>query len=127
MYSEISSCEKINSTYPKKVNCLIESFLKKGWVGAPILYSKSLNYLVTGSHRLEALNKLEDNYYEYDEETQCKIDDLFDSVEAIDVDDIINKYCTENDCCFDEIDFSSLRQIFQGTYIEKYSDGIAEW
>lgn len=126
MYEEIRSCELINDVEIKKVNNLIESFLTNGWNGMPILYCSSLNCLVTGSHRLTALQTLEENYYDYSDEEQEAIDNLFEKVEAIDVTDMINNYCELNDCTFDEIDFSSLRDVFQDTEIEKYAKEM-EW
>ena len=126
MFEEIKGCELISTVEESKVNGLVESFLENGWNGAPILFCKSLQALVTGSHRLAALISLEENYDDYTEEQQEVIDELFDAVEAIDVTDIIDDYCESNEVAFDNIDFSTLGLVFEGTEIEQYADEI-EW
>ena len=46
---------------------------------------------------------------------------------AEDVSDIINDYCEKNDTYWDEIDFSYLRDVFAGTWVEEYKDETEEW
>ena len=46
---------------------------------------------------------------------------------AEEVNEIIDRYCEENDITIDEIPYDSLGCIFAGTEIEKYKDDIEEW
>lgn len=126
MYEDIRDCELVNHIESQKLKHLIHSFLTNGWKGMPILYCATLNCLVTGSHRLAALRYLEDTYNDYSSEKQETIDKLFESVETIDVSDIINSYCESNDCTFEQIDFSNLKDVFADTEIEKYKQEL-EW
>ncbi len=125
MYNNIECLRKVKLTNQEKVNELIASLLSNGWSGVPILYYADLG-LVTGSHRVEALNQLETMQYDVDEETQSKIDSILENVEAIEVSDIVDNYCNQNDVCWEDLDFSNLGSIFTGTEIEKYKDEI-EW
>lgn len=115
-YEEISSLPMVNEVDEKKVSEIKESILKNGWKGAPILYTNL--GLVTGSHRLAALREIE--------ETGEDDDVLFEDV-AEDVTEIIDEYCSTHDTYWDELDFSSLRDIFSGTWVEEYADSIDEW
>lgn len=115
-YFDISSLPTVNEVDQSKVEEIKKSILKNGWKGAPILYTNM--GLVTGSHRLAALQEIE--------ETGEDDDVLFEDV-AEDVTDIINDYCSSHDTYWDELDFSSLRDIFSGTWIEEYADNIDEW
>lgn len=124
MYNDIKCLNGINQVDKEKVGELVNSLLQNGWNGEPILYT-TLG-LVTGSHRLAALKQLENKYWDYEDEIQTKIDDIFENIETIDVTDIINEYCENNDCSWDNIDFSSLGHIFKGTEIEQYKNDI-EW
>lgn len=113
-YFEISSLPMVNDVDENKVSEIKKSILKNGWKGAPILYTNM--GLVTGSHRLAALREIE--------ETEDDDDVLFEDV-AEDVTDIVNDYCEKNDMTWDELDFSYLREIFAGTWVEEYE--IREW
>lgn len=124
MYEEIKNLPIINRTDNNKVNELAESMLKDGWKDSPILYTNL--GLVTGSHRLVALNKLNEMLEDAEDDMYNTISEILENVETIDVTDIINDYCEKNDCGFDNIDFSSLGKIFEGTEIEQYKDEI-EW
>lgn len=115
-YFEISSLPMVNFVDRNKVEKIKESILKNGWKGAPILYTDL--GLVTGSHRLAALQKIE--------ETGEDDDVLFEDI-AEDVTDIINSYCEEHDIYWDELDFGNLGEIFAGTWVEEYKDEIREW
>lgn len=115
-YFDISSLPLVNDVNHDKVEALKKSILSNGWKGAPILYTNM--GLVTGSHRLAALQEIE--------ETGEDDDVLFEDI-AEDVTDIINSYCEKNDMTWDELDFSSLRDIFSGTWVEEYADSIDEW
>lgn len=113
-YFDISSLPLVNDVDEKKVSEIKKSILENGWLGAPILYTNM--GLVTGSHRLAALREIE--------ETEDDDDVLFENI-AEDVTDIINDYCEKNDMTWDELDFSYLREIFAGTWVEEYE--IREW
>lgn len=115
-YFDIKSLPLVNEVDEKKVSEIKKSILKNGWKGAPILYTNM--GLVTGSHRLAALQEIEESGEDDDV--------LFEDV-AEDVTDIINDYCSSHDTYWDELDFSSLRDIFSGTWVEEYADSIDEW
>ena len=105
-YWDIKKLELVNDVDENKVEKIKQSIIKNGWQGCPILYTDL--GLVTGSHRLEALKKIEK------EEESI---DILDENVAEDVSDIINEYCEENGIYWDEIDFSNLRDIFTGTWV----------
>lgn len=113
-YWDIKSLPMVNDVDEEKVEEIKNSILTNGWKGCPILYTDL--GLVTGSHRLAALQSIE--------ETEDDDDVLFENI-AEDVTDIINDYCEKNDMTWDEIDFSYLRDIFKGTWVEEYE--IREW
>ena len=115
-YEDIKCLPLVNDVDAEKVEEIKKSIMENGWQGAPILNSNL--GLVTGSHRLAALKEIDD--YEDDDDV------LFEDV-AEDVTDIINDYCEKNDMTWDELDFSSLREIFTGTWVEDYKDEIREW
>lgn len=115
-YFDISSLPTVNEVDQNKVEEIKKSILENGWLGAPILYTNM--GLVTGSHRLAALQEIEESGEDDDV--------LFEDV-AEDVTDIINDYCSSHDTYWDELDFSSLRDIFSGTWVEEYADSIDEW
>lgn len=113
-YFDISSLPTVNEVDQNKVEEIKKSIMANGWQGAPILYTNL--GLVTGSHRLAALQEIE--------ETGEDDDVLFENI-AEDVTDIVNDYCEKNDMTWDELDFSYLREIFTGTWVEEYE--IREW
>ena len=115
-YWDIKNLELVNDVDENKVKEIKQSIMKNGWQGCPILYTDL--GLVTGSHRLAALKIIE--------ETE-EYNDVLDTDIAEDVSDIINEYCEENGIYWDEIDFSSLRDIFAGTWVEEYKDELVEW
>ena len=45
----------------------------------------------------------------------------------ITVQDIIDAWCEANDASIDDIDFSSLANVFAGTWVEQFKDEITEW
>ena len=113
---EIMFCFPINSTDPEKVSQIANSIKKNGWVGAPILVCLDHNCLVTGSHRLAALEMLAGDGFD--------IDSLGDIAEP--VDDLIDKWCEENDTTIDDIRYDYLSEVFAGTWVEQYKNDIAE-
>lgn len=117
-YQDIKYYTTINDTDSTKVSGLVDSMLNNGWVGAPILvYGESL---ITGSHRLAALNVIEEMV------NDMEIDDseVLNADIAEDVTDIVNEYVerTGND-----IEFDCLGKIFAGTWVENHKNEIAEW
>lgn len=115
-YFDISSLPTVNEVDQNKVEEIKGSILANGWQGAPILYTNM--GLVTGSHRLAALQEIE--------ETGEDDDVLFENI-AEDVTDIINDYCESHDTYWDELDFGNLGEIFEGTWVAEYKDEIQEW
>lgn len=113
-YFDISSLPTVNEVDQNKVEEIKKTIVANGWQGAPILYTNL--GLVTGSHRLAALQEIE--------ETGEDDDVLFENI-AEDVTDIINDYCEKNDMTWEDLDFSYLREIFAGTWVEEYE--IREW
>lgn len=125
-YYEIKCLPELNEVDANKVEELASSILENGWQGAPILFIKGFQ-LVTGSHRQAALKLLEEKLSNCSEEEQDQITNILDSDIAIDVTDIMNNWLEENEQRFEEIDFSSIGRIFEGTEIEVYKDQISEW
>ncbi len=114
---EILGYEPVNSTKSDKVNDIAESIKNNGWIGCPILTWG--NTLVTGSHRLAALNKLDNEGIDI-----SNLDCAVDVTELID--EAIAKFEKENEYIPD-IDYSSIGWLFEGTWVEKYKNEIAEW
>lgn len=115
-YEDIKCIPSVNDVDEKKVSEIKKSILANGWQGAPILYTNL--GLVTGSHRLAALQEIEESGEDDDV--------LFENI-AEDVTDIINDYCEKNNMTWEDLDFSYLREIFAGTWVEEYKDEIQEW
>jgi hypothetical protein len=115
-YQDIKGFAPINNVDDNKVNDLVQSILTNGWQGAPILYA-SIG-LVTGSHRLAALQYIDREL----------LDDtvLYQDI-ALDVTDIINQFCEDNDYTWEQLPWNNLSMIFRGTEIETYKDDIVEW
>lgn len=113
----LASLEPVNVTDKKHVVEIANSFKEKGWDGPPILYSKHHHRAITGSHRIAAAKVLladADNEYAID-------------VEAIDVDPYLDEYCDAHNCTIDQIEFSMLRWVFEGTDIEDEVKKNVEW
>lgn len=124
-FSKINNFDLLNKVDDAKVNEILNSLLANGWQGAPVLYC---DYgLVTGSHRLAALRKINAMLDDADGDEFNKLYDILDSVEALDVTDIINKHCEDNDYTYADIDFAFLGDVFKGTEVEQYKDEIVEW
>lgn len=118
-YSEIENYVKVNETCPAHVDEIKESILKNGWTGMPILVSEVYGRLITGSHRLTAIQSICDDDWDY------VPDNLGDIAEC--VDDIIDDFSTQHDVTFDELPFDDLRLLFAGTWVEKFKDELKEW
>lgn len=116
-YQDIKGLALINEVDNDKVNSLVQSILSNGgWRGAPILYTNM--GLVTGSHRLAALQQIDREL----------LDDtvLYQDI-ALNVTDIINQFCEDNDYTWEQLPFDNLSMIFKGTEIEQYKDDLIEW
>lgn len=126
MFDEIGF-ELINDVDENKVQDLVENMLNEGWKGAPILYHSSIG-LITGSHRMAALNKIEE-MYDNDEltEKQTEMAEMIDSEQdyALDVTEIVDDWMEENP--EEGFEFDSIGMIFEGTEVEEWKDEIAEW
>lgn len=122
-YETIKCLSEVNDTDDKYVEALVKSMIEKGWQGAPILYTNL--GLVTGSHRMEALNKI-DEMYSNDEITEHQAR-VLDEVQIIDVTEEINDFCEKEDYCWDNLPLDDLSKIFEGTHVERFKDDIEEW
>lgn len=122
-YETIKCLSEVNDTDDKYVKELVKSMIEKGWQGAPILYTNL--GLVTGSHRMEALDRINE-MYSNDEITEQQAR-VLDEVQIIDVTEEINDFCEKEGYCWDNLPLDDLSKIFEGTYIERYKDDIAEW
>ena len=116
-YSQIYCYNLINDVEEDKVNAIAESMKKDGYVGCPILiYGESL---LTGSHRLAALRKLEEEGVDvYDWEVAEDVTDL--------VEDAFQRF-EEKHGWMRDMDYSDIGWILKGTWVEKYKDEIVEW
>jgi len=115
-YQTLKNFALINEVNEVKVNNLVQSILSNGWQGAPILFTNM--GLVTGSHRLAALQYID-----------CELLDdtvLYQDI-ALDVTDIINQFCEEKDYVWEQLSFNNLSMIFKGTEIEQYKEELKEW
>lgn len=115
-YDDIKYFVPVNSTDAAKVDELVKDMLENGWRGAPILTAGE--ELITGSHRLAALKKINDMWLE-DELKECPA--VLSEEVAEDVSDILE----EKE--IDTIDYSDIGSIFAGTWVEQYKDEIVEW
>lgn len=123
-FREIEYFAQINEVDQNKVDEIKESIKANGYVGCPILvYGESL---LTGSHRLTALQQLaeqEDN----DEIDYIGVRDMIvaDDVTEI-VENALRKFEEENGYARD-IEFDNIGWLLEGTWVEKYRDEIEEW
>ena len=114
-YSEIKYFTPVNDVDNDRAHAIAESIREKGFVGAPILVCAASGILITGSHRLAALEEISEDL------------DVDEMEVAEDVQDIIDAWCEANDASIDDIDFSSLANVFAGTWVEQFKDEITEW
>lgn len=128
---EILSFAPVNDVDAEKVEEITANIKANGWQGAPVLVMASMAQMITGSHRLAALQAIEA------EANQAVIDGDYDAADALDailnsdcaeaVDEIINDYCEREDCTIDSLPYDSLSVIFVGTKIEQYAAELVEW
>lgn len=115
----------VNDIDEEKVNDLVES-MKDGWKGMPILYHEEQGQLITGSHRMAALNKIDEMVCEDFDKWNPVFEKVLNTPCFLEVSEEIEAYCEANECTIDDIDFSSLSEVFEGTNIEKYAAEM-EW
>lgn len=114
--NEILGYEKVNGTEEEKVNEIANSIKENGWVGAPILTYGNL--LLTGSHRLAAIEILAEE--DFDLNFDC----------AYDVQELVDEYMDENELTLQDVfnyTDGGLKNIFVGTWVEEYAEMIREW
>lgn len=128
---EIIRYAPVNDCDPDKVAEIAASIKANGWIGAPVLVCEAHCQMVTGSHRLAALQAIES---EANEAIVNGDDDAYERLSAIlerdcaePVDEIIEAYCAETDSTIDDLPYDNLSLIFAGTEIEQYAAEIAEW
>lgn len=108
---DILGFEKVNAVEESKVQELVNSITTNGYdMNYPILVYG--NVLLTGSHRLAAIEKM----FEEDQDVNFEC--------ALDVSDIITDEDLEEAANAGEFDFDAL---FTGTWVEEYKEGIEEW
>jgi hypothetical protein len=115
-FRQIECFNLINDVEVSKVNEIAESIKNNGYVGCPILVCGES--LITGSHRLAALKQIS--------ETQ----DINDMIVAEDVSEIIEtamQNFEEQNGYARDWDYSDIGWAFQGTWLEKFKNEIAEW
>lgn len=116
---EVIHMALINEVNDDKVNALVDSMMKDGWVGCPILVCNG--ELLTGSHRVAALKKIG----ETDEDSS-----VLDEEVAEDVTDIVEanyQKRIEEDGWAPDIDKSNIGWLLEGSWAEEYKDEIEEW
>lgn len=116
-FGEIAWMHEINEVYEEKVNKIAESIKENGWLGCPILVYN--DQLLTGSHRLAALKKL-------DEEGE----DVWDMECAEDVTEIVEENIRkreEEQGWAPDIDLGNIGWLLEGSWIEQYKGSITEW
>lgn len=124
-YNEIYWMAQINAVDENKVNALVSSMLENGWQGCPILILN--DQLLTGSHRIAALKKIEEMY---------RNDEISDRPEVLDQDiaedvtDIVEENLAkleEENGYVDDIQYDNIGWLLKGSWVEEYKDEIAEW
>jgi len=107
-----------------KVDQIAESIKANGFKGCPILICGES--LITGSHRLTALQQLA----EQEDAEQIDFIGVRDMLVAKDVSDIVDeamrKFEEENGYTPD-IQYDNIGWMFEGTWVERYKSEIEEW
>lgn len=117
-YEDIKEMYLLNEVDQDEVNKIAESIKKNGFVGCPILILN--DELLTGSHRLAALNQLEDEEFYVD-----GLGEIAEDVTEI-VEENMEKTEEELGYCPD-IDYSNIGWLLEGSWVEDYKDEIVEW
>lgn len=123
-YNQIRGYSKINETDENKVNELVKSMLENGWQGCPILVYG--DELLTGSHRLEALRKIEDMLNNDEIESAAVLDEDI----AEDVTEIIERNMAafeEENGWAQDIRLNDIGWMLKDSWVEEYKNEIDEW
>ena len=118
-FREIECFEPINEVDENKVNEIAESIKANGFIGCPILICGET--LITGSHRLTALQQLA----EQEDNDEIDFIGVRDMLVATDVTDLIENALTKNPDR--ELDTSDIGWLFEGTWVEEHKNEIEEW
>ena len=118
-FREIECFEPINEVDENKVNEIAESIKANGFIGCPILICGET--LITGSHRLTALQQLA----EQEDNDEIDFIGVRDMLVAADVTDLIENALTKNP--HRELDTRDIGWLFEGTWVEEYKNEIEEW
>lgn len=123
---QVMGFRPVNTVDNERVRELVVSMKANGFVGCPILVWN--NELITGSHRLAAINALLEEYNVTDDYGKAA------EVEEWEVAEDVTEICEENYARFveengyePEIDYSSIGWLLEGSWVEEYKDQIAEW
>lgn len=124
---EVLGMAIINDVDTDKVAELEKSMMENGWVGMPILYMG--NMLITGSHRVAALNNIEERYYDMDEKELEQYNRLFENENVCyDVTESYEAWLEKNeDARYDYFEYDNLRKYFEGTEVERWEEELIEW
>lgn len=120
-YEDIRGLDAINAVDRAHIDEIKDSIRTNGWCGAPILVAVVSGMLITGSHRLTALDELE---------AEGDVDVLALGLIAVDVQDIVDSWYeahTEEDGDCKMFPYDCLGDVFRGTWIEQFADEIEEW
>lgn len=116
-FYEIEGMYGINEVDDKKVDAIADSIRKNGWIGCPILIWN--DQLLTGSHRLAALKKLQEDG-----------EDVSDMEVAEDVTEIVEeafqRFEEENGYTPD-MNFDCIGWMLRNSWVEEYKSEISEW
>ena len=116
---EVIRMALINEVDDAKVDQLAADMIANGWHGCPILIYA--DELLTGSHRVAALRKIN----EIDEDSAILDEDVADDVTEI-VDENYNQRA-EEDGWAPDIDKSDIGWLLKDSWVEQYKDEIEEW
>ena len=123
-YNDIRCYEPVNEVDDGKVGELVKSMLENGWQGMPILVCGEA--LLTGSHRLAALRKIDRMIMDDEIEDAAVLEeDIADDVTEI-VENKLREFEAENDYVPD-IDYADIGWLLAGSWVEEYKDEIVEW
>lgn len=116
-FGEIAWMNEINEVCEEKVSKIAESIKINGWMGCPILVFNG--QLLTGSHRLAALKKLDEDG-----------EDIWDMDCAEDVTEIVEENIRKREeerGWAPDIDSGSIGWLLKGSWVEDYKNEITEW
>lgn len=121
--NEVAQLRPINEVDVDKALEIANAIKGGEYNGPALLYHEPNNAAITGSHRIEAANILVN--LDADHDFELGYSEI--EIPVIDVTEYIEKYCDNNDCSFEEIPFDTLRDVFEGTNIEKEVKKNEEW